>query len=405
MNMYRSKNIHRRTKSITAAAAVTIVLALATTGCTSTGNSSGGAATGGPGLTTFADKVNADVKAALAKQTEAVPATGPKAVKGKSVVIVAPGGSSQEGAYRLSHAAQDAAESMGWKVTYINANTDVGQMNAAIQKAIAIGADGVITLSIDGSVLLSALQQAHAAGIKLVGVAAANSDGETGVYDALVPNVGLGESDGYLMGQQAYKATGGHIHSLDMSAQGYGYIDARERGWEKFMKDCQEAGGDCKIEQTVKFSAGDIVTKLPQLTASAARSNSDWNVLWSGFDSGISFMEQGIQQAGLTKENAIAVGFDGNTPNLEQIRKGGFQSSTMGLPTVCLGYAAVDNINRLFAGSPVLDGPATGCKSKLLELSNVPTSGPWWGDADPRPSYWKLWGVEAPSQPTDVSKL
>jgi len=401
MKMSRAR-ASRRAVAVTAAVAFALTIAGCSTGAPTAETTAGA---GGPELEAFAQKAQDAVAAALATQVEAVPTDSPAVVTGKSVVIVAPGGSSQEGAYRLSLAAQDAAQALGWDITYINANTDVAQMNAAVQKAIAIGADGVITLSIDASVVQSALEQAHDAGIKLVGVAAANTEGETGVYDALVPNVGLGEADGYLMGQQAYVKTDGHIRAIDMSAQGYGYIDARERGWNKFFEDCQAVGGDCVIEQTAKFSAAEIVTSLPQLTASTVRSHPDWNVLWSGFDSGISFMEQGIVQAGLEKDGAIAVGFDGNSPNLEEIRKGGFQVTTMGLPTVCLGYAAVDNLNRLFADAPLADGSKTGCESKLLDASNVPASGPWWGDVDLRPTYWENWGVETPENPSNVEDL
>lgn len=402
MKMSRAHIFTKRAVAASAAVAFALTAAGCGANAPATESTTGVA---GPELAAFAEKAQAAVTVALATQVESVPTDSPTVVTGKSVVIVAPGGSSQEGAYRLSLAAQDAARALGWDITYINANTDVGQMNAAVQKAIAIGADGVITLSIDASVVQSALEQAHDAGIKLVGVAAANTDGETGIYDALVPNVGMGEADGYLMGQQAYVKTDGHIHAVDMSAQGYGYIDARERGWNRFIKDCQAVGGDCTIEQTATFSAGEIVTSLPQLTASTVRSNPEWNVLWSGFDSGISFMEQGITQAGLNKEGAIAVGFDGNTPNLDEIRNDGFQEATMGLPTVCLGYAAVDNLNRLFAGAPLADGSKTGCESKLLDASNVPASGPWWGDLDLRPTYWKNWGVEIPKNPSNVEDL
>lgn len=367
---------------------------------------SSAAATAGAadGLAGFESTIAEEVTAALAPQTSHVPTEGPKGKKDVSVVIVPPAGATTEGGYRTSKAAVDAANSLGWKVTYINPEGDVNKMNEAIQKAIAIGADGIITVSIDGSLTLSALQQAKDAGIKLVGVAAANSEGETGIYDVMVPDVASGEQNGYLLGQAAYNMMGKKVQSIDMAVKGFGYVDARQRGWEKFMADCEAAGGDCKILATTDFAAADIGTKLPQMTAATARSNPDFNVLWGGFDSGITFMEQGLQQGGLDG-SSNAFGFDGNNANLDQIRNDGYEKATVGLSTMCLGYAAVDNLNRLLSDTEPLVGAEQGCANKLLTKENVPASGPWWGDVDVRPDYWKLWGVPTPATPAPAEEL
>jgi ABC-type sugar transport system substrate-binding protein len=116
-------------------------------------------------------------------------------------------------------------------------------------------------------------------------------------------------------------------------------------------------------------------------------------------------MIQGLQSAGLVNGKAFAVGFDGNTPNLKLIHSDGFEKATVGTSTMCIGYAAVDNLNRLFNGQKPLLGDAQGCANKLLIKSNVPASGPWWGDVDVRADYWKLWGISAPSNPTEPDAL
>jgi hypothetical protein len=62
-------------------------------------------------------------------------------------------------------------------------------------------------------------------------------------------------------------------------------------------------------------------------------------------------------------------------------------------------------MNRLFAGqtSDVLGDH--GCQNKLLTQADVPGSGAWWGDFDPRPMYWKLWGVPTPTNATPLSQM
>ncbi len=407
---------------VVGASAATLLAVAAVVGCggsssSSTASSSAGssssAATSSSQLAAFSAKVDSDVAAALAKQTAAgngQPTTGPKGLKGKTIMIIPPGPrAATEGGFRIAWAARDAALSLGWKVDFITPTPSPTDYEAAIQKGIALHVDGILAVSIDGDVIPTALQQANAAGIKLVGEAAANTNssinGDTGIYGGFAPSYRSGVQNGYLLGEEAYKQTGGHIRAIDMEISGYGYVTARFQGWNEFIKACQAAGGDCKVLATRYFTGSQITTTLPQLTASEARSNPTFNVLWSGFDSGLPYMEQGLRSAGLANAGTFAVGFDGNSENIQTIRSGGYERATVGLSTVCLGYAGVDIMNRLFAGQTSDVYGDHGCQNKLLTAATVPTSGPWWGDFDPRPLYWKLWGVQAPASPTPLGQM
>jgi ribose transport system substrate-binding protein len=332
-------------------------------------------------------------------------------VKGKTILIIPPGTrAATEGGFRVAWAARDAALSLGWKVDFITPTTpDPTAYEAAVQKGIALHVNGILTVSIDGALIPTALQQAKAAGIKLVGEVAANTNssvnGDTGIYDGFAPSYRSLLQTGYLLGEEAYQLTGGHIRAIDMYVSGYGIITGRLQGWIKFIKACQAAGGDCKVLATQDFTGSQITTTLPQLTASAARSNPTFNVLWPGFDSGLPFMEPGLRSAGLAGRGTFAAGFDGNSENLQQIRSGGYEKATIGLSTVCLGYAGIDIMNRLFAGQTSGVYGEHGCQNKLLTRADVPASGAWWGDFDPRPLYWKLWGVPSPAHPTPLSQM
>jgi len=413
------RRLTRRAGAVTAV--VLVVGALSACGSSSSGSTSRdasattqNAAKTSSNLGAFNAKVNSDVAAALARQTPAgngQPTTGPKGAKGKTVLIVPPGTrAATQGGFRVAWAARDAALSLGWKVDFITPTTPgPTEYEAAVQQGISQHVDGIFTVSIDGALIPTVLQQAKAAGIKLVGEVAANTNssvtGDTGIYDGFAPSYRSLVQTGYLLGEEAYKLTSGHIRAIDMVATGYGIITGRLQGWLKFISACQAAGGDCKVLDSVKFTGSQITTQLPQLTASAARSNPTWNVLWPGFDSGLPFMEPGIRTAGLLSSGSLAVGFDGNAQNLREIRSGGFEKATIGLSTVCLGYAGMDIMNRLFAGAKTDVLGDHGCQNKLLAQANVPSSGAWWGDFDPRPLYWKLWGVPTPANPTPLSQL
>ncbi|MFC7766633.1 sugar ABC transporter substrate-binding protein [Leucobacter soli] len=301
-------------------------------------------------------------------------------------------------------AAQDAAKALGWDVTFINPEGDPAKMNAAVQQAIAIKADAIAIVSIDASVVQSSLEQAKAAGIKIVASVSANSEGEEGVFDSLVPSLQSGRDNGWALAAQSYLYTDGKLRDVQMMDSEFGYVVARQEGWQQFIKDCEAAGGDCKTLAVTNFLAADITTKLPTLTAQTLRSNSEFNVLWNGFDSGLTFSIQGAKQAGLANEGTFGVGYDGNTPNLDDIRNGGYQKATIGLSTMAVGYAMIDNANRLVQGEAPLSGEEQGIRNKLLTADNVPASGPWWGDQDIRPNYWKLWGVE-PAEPAAAETL
>ncbi len=370
-------------------------------------SSGGGEESSGGGessLASFEAHLEQVAEEASAKQTQKPPTTGPKGAKDKSIVIIPPAGASTEGGWRIAQAAKDAAESLGWKVTLINPEGEQPRMAAAVERAITIHADGIVVVSIDGQVILSQLEQAKAAGIKLVAAAAANSEGETGIYESLVPSLKSGEEDGYALGAKAYELGEKKVNALQLNDKEFGYVVARHEGWQQFIDECKEKGGECETVNETQFIASDITTTLPQITASAAQANPGWNVLWSGFDSSLTFMMQGLQQAGLEQPGSFGVGFDGNTPNLNIIREGGFEKATIGLSSMWIGYAMIDNMNRLFHEQEPLSGEEEGIKNKLLTAENIPPKGPWWGDEDIRPYYWKLWGVH-PTSPANPEEL
>ena len=97
------------------------------------------------------------------------PATGPKAVKGKTLFVIS--------CYQLldsckipSDSAQAAGKALGWQTTLVDGGLDAGKQSDGIKQAISSHADAIILAGIDCAPVQASMQQAKQAGIKLVGL-------------------------------------------------------------------------------------------------------------------------------------------------------------------------------------------------------------------------------------------
>jgi ribose transport system substrate-binding protein len=364
--------------------AVMAVLAIAVVvaGCGSSDKSSGASTSSSSGGSKeLSAKVDKDVTAAMADQTNKPPSSGPKAEAGKKIVVI-PCSMAAEGCARPARAAMAAIKDIGWQGTLIDPAGDPTKMADALRQAISLKADGVILQAIDAQTVAGPLKQAKDAGLKAVAFASVN---QGGLYDQLIPSEQEFEDQGYLMGEALYKESGGKPEIVMMTGDEFGVVRKRVDGTQRFIDEC---GGDCKLLTKKNFLVTTLTTTLPNQTVDIVRQNPTMNVLWGGYDAGVNFMIQGLKQAGLTQKG-FAVGFDANVANLDIIRQGGFQKYTVGSPMQWIGYAQIDSLNRQFAGQKVVD---EGVKSKLLSKDNAPASGAWEGDADVRPVYKQIWG-------------
>lgn len=334
-------------------------------------------------LDDFNAKVDQLYAAGIAPQTATPPASGPKAVPGKTIVNI-PCAMAAEGCARIARALQEGAAILGWKSIVIDPAGDPSKMADAVQKAISIRADAIFLTSVDSNVIKGALQQAEDAGIKIIGTASGDPEH---MYDALPMNPDIFTEDGYKMAATGYKMEGHKLHAIVMRDQDFYVVENRTKGVLKFIDECKAAGGDCSIVAMQNFLVGDLATRLPQQTANLVRQHPDFNVLFPGYDAALNFMIQGLSMAGLT-DNGIGVGADANVANLEIIRNDGFQKASVGIPSEWIAYAGLDDLNRIFAGQKPVD---QGISTKILIKSNLPPTGAWSGDMDFRAAYKKIW--------------
>ena len=74
------------------------------------------------------------------------PTTGPSAAEGKSIVVVA-GDLKNGGILGVTNGVEEAAAAIGWEVRVLDGAGSIQGRTAAIGQALALQADGIITVS------------------------------------------------------------------------------------------------------------------------------------------------------------------------------------------------------------------------------------------------------------------
>ncbi len=347
----------------------------------------GGTAARADGVQDFNKKVDDLVAKAVAVQPDEPPTSGPPVAKGKTIVIITCS-MAAEGCARMSRGSEEAAALLGWKSILVDAVGDPSKMADGVRRAVSIKADGILLQGVDAEVIPAALQQARDAGIHLI--SGDGNDGTGKYFEAIQPVPVSFETGGYEAAATAYKMAGYKLAALEMHDDEFSAVVSRFKGVNRFIKDCADAGGDCKVIASDNCLVADLTTRLPQQAISLVRRHPDYNVLFGGFDAQLNFMIQGLVQAGLTRKG-FSAGFDANVANLDIIRRDGYQRLSVGGPAEWIGYANIDDMNRLLAGQKPVP---QGLNQKVLVKENLPESGAWVGDVDFRAKYKKIWGVQ-----------
>lgn len=125
-------------------------------------------------------------------------------------------------------------ENLDLKIRIPQMNYNIDQMTSLIRQEIAAQADAILVQGVDDEDYLAALQEANAAGIKVVLV---DTDLETPF-----PHLYVGTNNyeaGRMLGRALIQETGGQANVMIMSgAEGYPNLDERIRGLEDEVANC-----------------------------------------------------------------------------------------------------------------------------------------------------------------------
>ncbi|MCB8876618.1 substrate-binding domain-containing protein [Acidisoma silvae] len=339
----------------------------------------------------------ADAKAFLAKYASHVttwdgPTTGPKAVKGKSVVVVA-GDMKNGGILGATKGFQEAAKLLDWNVRVIDGAGTVSGRTSAFSQALALKPDGIVLEGFDPIEQRPGLQAAQAANIPIVAWHASPKVGPIAGTDVRV-NV---STDAMLVAEAAadwaYIDANGKPAVVVFTDGQYQIAVAKAKEMERIIK---AMGG--KVLAYEDTPIADTSTRMPQLTTSLLQKfGAKWTHSLAINDIYFDFMGPSLEDAGVDgtgNPKSVAAG-DGSRSAYERIRAGQYQSVTVAEPLTLQGWQLVDEMNRAFAGQPWSGYVAP---FHVVTQANIAYDGGPQDNFDPdngyRDHYKAIWGVQ-----------
>lgn len=321
------------------------------------------------------------------------PTSAPTPVEDKEIAVIECA-AVVSGCVRQAEGVQQAAELLGWTVTVFDGKGDPVEWNRAATQAINSGADAIILAAADPVPMKSSLDLAAENGIPVgttgVGIAAWNGvafdvGADYGYWGEVLGSWIVADSEGSAQ----------LLQTIDKEFASQNDIAAQ-------MSEVIESCSGCAVAATEQFVVTDIGNGLGQRIANSLQSNPDIDYVHGAFDSAAADMIPAIKNAGLG-ERVKVVSCVGAAQNLGFVADGDVQMVDMVQDDIYLGFAAVDQLNRIFAGEPLWETPgesneklryAQGAPSKLLTADNVgdPDS-PWVAENDYVAQYSRIWGV------------
>ncbi len=365
------------------------------------GGSTSSSATSADSLAKTTDLVDAAYKGT----DRPLPTSGP-AIKSDQSLWIVSCSQGAPGCATPTQSMKEAASSVGWDVTVADGKLDFSIYSNLIRQAIAAKADAIALVAIDCASVQAPLAEAKKAGIKIYGLLSFDCNvpdaSNTALFDG---SLGLGGADAsladylsslgetaanYIIAKTKGKAQVVEIYESDVLFDKY-----VGDGFEKAMKTCS----GCEYKR-VTITAADYANGGVQSKASAGVARQpNANAIFAPVDALITL---GVAQAAkAAPKGTILAGIGGLEPNVEQIAGGGPQTFAAGLPFTRIGYAAVDDLNRILSGEDRVD---QGIGTQAIDAThNLPSDPAYYDgnvDADGKPlvdyraEYAKLWAAK-----------
>jgi ribose transport system substrate-binding protein len=365
--------------------------------CGSTQSSQATAANAGGSSSGSSSSTLAAAQAAIAQAMKPPiwngPTSSPPIAKNRFVVAI-PCSEAAAGCARPAAAFLQAAKFLGWKTLLIDPAGDPNKLQAAFYQAHQLGAAGIFAPGASISQVRAVVPQLRKAGMALVtmtGPLSGNMPSPTGWsaniahYVDYMPKV-----------LAAYVAvhSGGKGNVLVIDDSEYPEI---HRMALNFENDLKRYCSGCSVDQYVDFSIVDISTTLPQRVKAVLQSHPEINWIDAPYDFSAYSVVPAIDEIGL-RGKVHLVSWDGNPENFQFIRTGNVDTATDARSLEWIGYAAADQMNRIFNHKPTLITPGTTGEGdenygvQLLDQSNLPSTNAVWNPGvDFRGKYEAIW--------------
>jgi ribose transport system substrate-binding protein len=323
------------------------------------------------------------------------PTTGPKA-QGKKVVIYVSADQKNGGASGVGDGAQEAAKAIGWDYRILDGQGSVPARSSALTQAIALKPDGIILGTIDAAEQAPIVEQAVAAGIKVVGWHAGPGPGKIDAVPGVFTNITTDPNEvAKAAGLYAVVDSGGTAGVILFTDSIYAIATAKTNAEKAAIEGCK----GCKVLSIEDTPIGDLANRMGQLTTSLlAKYGKAWTYSIGVNDLYFDFAVPSLVSAGVDPANGyprqIAAG-DGSVPAFQRIRQKQYQLATVAEPLHLHGWQCIDEMNRALAGEKPSGYVA---HVHLFINANIDKDGGAQNIFDPgngyKDEYKKIWGVK-----------
>ena len=331
-------------------------------------------------------------KAAASKVAWDGPTTGPKAMAGKTVVLISED-QRNGGALGVSEGVAEAAKVIGWKLTILDGAGVIANRSAAFGQAIALKPDIIIADNDDATEQKVNIVKAANAGIKVLGW---HSNVKPGPMEG-VPLFTNISTDPTVVAKVAAALA---IANANGKAGVVVFTDATEKisvmksnAMAAFIKECS----GCTVLEVVDTPLASVSTRIPQMTQSLnSRFGKKWTHSLAINDGFFDFMAPTLRAAGSAGSGPPVniSGGDGSKAAFERIRGDNYQFATVAEPLSLHGWQLIDEANRALAG---MEWSGYVAPTHLVTKDNIATNGGPNNVYDPdngyRDVYKKIWGV------------
>jgi ribose transport system substrate-binding protein len=277
------------------------------------------------------------------------PRTGPVAVEGRSIVLLADD-LRNGGVVGVAQGVREAAAVLKWTVRIVNAGGTASGRARALATALDMRPDGLVLCGSDAVESQAGLAKFAAKHVPVVGWHAAALPGPVpGTPVAM--NVSTDpRAVGRIAAMAAVAQSGGHLGAVIFTDSSYAIARAKSDAMEQVIRAC----ADCSLLEVRDVALTDGAA-VPGITrALLARYGRNWTYALAindvVFDHALpELIQTGVPSDGLS---LVSAG-DGSASAFLRIQARTFQTATVAEPLNQQGWQLLDEMNRLFAGAPV----------------------------------------------------
>ncbi|WP_433185543.1 substrate-binding domain-containing protein [Actinoallomurus sp. CA-150999] len=378
--------VPERVRRAPAAVFVLILLVLLGCGCVRrpTGPGSGSSA-GCPRVLQVARQAVARAEAAGAVWDG--PTTGPRAVPGKRIVVIAES-MTNPGVAGVAQGAQGAGRSIGWDVRILDGQGGPAGIKAAFGQAIALRPSGIVIAGFDPASVAQEVGRANAARIPLIGWHALAAPGPSAA-PRLFTNVTTRVEDvARISADWVIAHSNGRAGVVIFTDSSIPFAERKSQLIKQRVLTC----ADVRLLAYENIPIPDATSRTPQEVASLlARFGDRWTHSIAINDLYLADAAPALRAGGRRRDGppySVGAG-DGDPSAFARIRNRHFQAATVPEPLDQQGTQIIDEFNRAFAGRPP-SGYVAPVHLATVRNIDERTS---WNPKGYQEAYRRIWGT------------